>query len=51
VRNVGCSRHPLAFRWRPAGAVLCCGSYHPVSLEIMTVVTIMLIIILVVILR
>lgn len=51
MRNVECSRHPLAFRWRPAGAKLCCGSYHPVSLEITTVVTIMLIIILVVILR
>jgi hypothetical protein len=47
VRNVECSRHPLAFSWRPAGAESCCGSYHPVSLEITALVTIVLIALLV----
>lgn len=48
MSNVACRREPLAFHWRQGWQDPCCGSYHPVSLHIMTLVTIILAVIFIV---
>jgi hypothetical protein len=48
VRNVTCSRDPLASPWPPAWQDPCCGSYHPVSLQNTALLNIVLILITVV---
>jgi hypothetical protein len=50
MQNVSCNRHPLAFQWLLGWDNPCCGSYHPVSLHVTTLLTIMLVVIFVVIL-
>jgi hypothetical protein len=50
MQNVSCNRHPLAFQWPSGWDDPCCGSYHPVSLHVMTLLTIILAIIFVVLL-
>jgi hypothetical protein len=49
VSNIDSSRQPVPFPWRPAPDNLCCGSYHPVSLQKTTLLTITLFLILVVV--
>jgi hypothetical protein len=48
VRNATCSREPLALQWPSGWDNPCCGSFHPVSLHMTTLVTIILAVILVV---
>jgi hypothetical protein len=50
MQNVSCNRHPLAFQWLTRWDDPCCGSYHPVSLHITTLLTIILGVVIVVIL-
>ncbi len=42
MRDASCSRKPLASQWRWGWDDPCCGSFHPVSLHLTTLVTIIL---------
>jgi hypothetical protein len=49
VANLECSGQSLSFAWRPAPDDVYCGSYHLVSLQKATLLTITLFLILVVV--